>query len=64
MVSKVEPSRTMTQKVLKVGSSAAVVIPKQSLKELGWKIGDRVFVYVDLVQQKIVIVKKKIRLLI
>jgi len=32
----------MVQKVLKVGSSAAVTIPKKSLEELGLKIGDRV----------------------
>jgi len=32
----------MIQKVLKVGSSAAVTIPKDSLKELGLKIGDKV----------------------
>lgn len=37
----------MTQKVLKVGSSAAVTIPKKSLEELGLKIGDRVSVDVD-----------------
>jgi antitoxin component of MazEF toxin-antitoxin module len=37
----------MTQKVLKVGSSAAVTIPKRSLKELGIKIGDEVRVEVD-----------------
>ncbi len=37
----------MTQKVLKVGSSAAVTIPKKSLEELGLKIGDRVSVEVD-----------------
>ncbi|MBI3627643.1 MAG: AbrB/MazE/SpoVT family DNA-binding domain-containing protein [Candidatus Sungbacteria bacterium] len=37
----------MTQKVLKVGSSAAVTIPKKSLKELGLKIGDEVQVDVD-----------------
>ena len=37
----------MTQKVLKVGSSAAVIIPKKSLKELGLKIGDEVRVVVD-----------------
>ncbi|MBI2515196.1 AbrB/MazE/SpoVT family DNA-binding domain-containing protein [Candidatus Wolfebacteria bacterium] len=36
----------MTQKVLKVGSSAAVTIPKKSLKELGLKIGDWVSVVV------------------
>lgn len=37
----------MTQKVLKVGSSAAVTIPKKSLEELGLKIGDQVRVEVD-----------------
>lgn len=37
----------MTQKVLKVGSSAAVTIPKKSLGELGLKIGDRVNLSID-----------------
>ncbi|KKL82069.1 hypothetical protein LCGC14_1988460, partial [marine sediment metagenome] len=37
----------MTQKVLKVGSSAAVTIPKKSLDELGLSIGDKVIVEVD-----------------
>lgn len=37
----------MTQKVLKVGSSAAVTIPKKSLAELGLKIGDSVTLVVD-----------------
>lgn len=37
----------MTQKVLKVGTSAAVTIPKKSLEELGLKIGDNVFVDID-----------------
>lgn len=37
----------MTQKLLKVGSSAAVTIPKKSLKELGLRIGDSVHVDVD-----------------
>ena len=37
----------MTQKLLKVGSSAAVTIPKKSLEELGLKIGDRVSVDID-----------------
>ncbi|OGG37564.1 hypothetical protein A2110_02435 [Candidatus Jorgensenbacteria bacterium GWA1_54_12] len=37
----------MTQKVLKVGSSAAVTIPKKSLEELGLRIGDKVAVEVD-----------------
>jgi len=37
----------MTQKVLKVGSSAAVTIPKKSLEELGLKIGDKITVDLD-----------------
>ena len=37
----------MTQKVIKVGSSAAVIIPKKSLKELGLRFGDNVSVEVD-----------------
>lgn len=37
----------MTQKVLKVGDSAAVTIPKKSLAELGLKIGDQVIVEID-----------------
>ncbi len=46
----------MTQKVLKVGSSAAVTIPKKSLDELGLKPGDEVTVEVDK-QKKIVSIK-------
>lgn len=46
----------MTQKLLKVGSSAAVTIPKKSLKELGLKIGDEVRVAVD-VKEKMVIIE-------
>lgn len=37
----------MAQKVLKVGSSAAVTIPKKSLEELGLKVGDKVVVETD-----------------
>ena len=37
----------MVQKVLTVGDSAAVTIPKKSLEELGLKIGDRVSVEID-----------------
>jgi len=46
----------MTQKVLKVGSSAAVTIPKKSLAELGLKIGDMVTVEVDR-KQKLVLIE-------
>ena len=37
----------MTQKLLRIGSSAGVTIPKKSLKELGLKIGDEISVGVD-----------------
>jgi len=46
----------MTQKLLKVGSSAAVTIPKKSLEELGLKVGDKIIVEVDKVK-KIVSIK-------
>ena len=46
----------MVQKVLKVGSSAAVTIPKKSLEELGLKIGDRITVDIDK-NRKIVSIK-------
>ena len=48
----------MTQKVLKVGSSAAVTIPKKSLDELGLKPGDSVTVKVDKGEVRIVPVAK------
>jgi putative addiction module antidote len=45
----------MTQKVLKVGSSAAVTIPKKSLEELGLKPGDKVIVEIDKKRRAVVI---------
>ncbi len=45
----------MTQKVLKVGSSAVVTLPKKSLKELGIKIGDEVAVGVDVKKRRVVV---------
>ncbi len=37
----------MTQKVLKVGTSAAVTIPKSIMEKLGIRVGDRVTVGVN-----------------
>ena len=51
----------MTQKVLKVGSSAAVTISKDSLRELGLKIGDEVKVEVDK-RKKVVSIQRSNRL--
>ena len=46
----------MTQKVLRVGSSAAVTIPKEVLREFGLRIGDRVQVETDK-KRRVVMVK-------
>ncbi len=43
----------MTQKVIKVGDSVAVIIPKKSLKELGIRAGDTVSVEIDKKQRKV-----------
>ncbi|MEK7567571.1 MAG: AbrB/MazE/SpoVT family DNA-binding domain-containing protein [Patescibacteria group bacterium] len=45
----------MIQKVLKVGSSAAVTIPKKSLTELGIKIGDNVTLSIDKAGKRVTI---------
>lgn len=45
----------MIQKVLKVGSSAAVTIPKKSLEELDLKIGDRISVEIDKTRKAVLI---------
>lgn len=45
----------MIQKLLRVGSSAAVTIPKKSLKELGLEIGDEVRVDVDTANERVTI---------
>jgi len=42
----------MTQKVIKVGDSAAIIIPKKSLKELGIRLGDEVSVEIDKKQRR------------
>ena len=46
----------MTQKILKVGDSAAVTIPKKAMEELGLKIGDDINVKVDL-KKRVVLVQ-------
>lgn len=51
----------MTQKVLKVGTSAAVIIPKASLLELGLKPGDFVTVEVNK-RRRIVSIKPQTKL--
>lgn len=45
----------MIQKVLKVGDSAAVTIPKKSLEELGLKIGDQVKLEINSKNKKVII---------
>ena len=43
----------MIQKVLKVGSSLAVTIPKKSLKDLGIHAGGEVSVVIDVARKRI-----------
>jgi putative addiction module antidote len=45
----------MIQKILKVGSSAAVTIPKKSLDELGLEPGDQVLVEIDKNRRAVII---------
>lgn len=45
----------MTQKVLKVGSSAAVTIPKDILRELGVRIGDSIALHFNKTKKSVVI---------
>ena len=45
----------MTQKIIKIGSSVGVTIPKSSLKDLGFKEGDKVEVVVDKVSRTVTI---------
>ncbi len=45
----------MTQKVLQVGSSAGIIIPKKTLGELGLRIGDQVNLEANIKQKKLVI---------
>ena len=45
----------MIQKVFRVGSSAAVTIPKKSLKELCLKIGDSVAVTVNAAHKRLTV---------
>lgn len=45
----------MSNKIIKVGSSAAVTIPKKVLKTLAIDIGDKVFVNVDGKNRRVII---------
>jgi antitoxin component of MazEF toxin-antitoxin module len=42
----------MTQKVIKIGSSAGVIIPKKQLEELGLRVGDEADVTIKPAQAK------------
>ncbi|HRY59937.1 MAG TPA: AbrB/MazE/SpoVT family DNA-binding domain-containing protein [Patescibacteria group bacterium] len=45
----------MSNKIIKVGSSAAVTIPKKVLKSMSIDIGDNVFVSVDAKNRRFII---------
>jgi len=49
----------MLQKVIKVGNSAAVTIPKSFMDQANINIGDKVKVDTDLELQRIIIQRKK-----
>ena len=51
----------MVQKVLQIGSSAGVTLPKTLLQELGLKIGDQVQVRIDK-KRKVVIIEPNIEI--
>ena len=48
----------MTQKIIKVGNSAAVIIPKTLLQEVGLNIGNKVVIEKDQINQAFTISKK------
>lgn len=43
----------MVQKIIQVGNSYAVVIPKNLVDELNWKVGEKVFVDKDALSDSI-----------
>jgi len=45
----------MIQKIIKVGSSAAVTIPKKALEELNLRIGDSITVATNKAQKRVTI---------
>lgn len=45
----------MIQKIIKVGSSAAVTIPKRALEELNLRIGDSITVATDKAEKRVTI---------
>ena len=51
----------MVQKVLQIGSSAGVTLPKTLLHELGLKVGDQVQVKIDK-KKKVVIIEPNIEI--
>ncbi|MBI2641280.1 AbrB/MazE/SpoVT family DNA-binding domain-containing protein [Candidatus Roizmanbacteria bacterium] len=48
----------MAQKIIKVGNSAAIIIPKTLLQEVGLNIGNSVVVEKDITNQAFTISKK------
>lgn len=49
----------MTQKIIKVGTSSAVVLPKDTLAKLGLRVGDRVEVDLEKKRKEIIITPLK-----
>ena len=53
----------MSNKIIKVGSSAAVTIPRKVLASLAMSVGDRVFINVD-TKKRVVVVEPVVNALI
>ena len=51
----------MLQKVIKVGNSAAVTIPKSFMQEAGINIGDNIYLEPDLLSKSILMKTKKLK---
>jgi len=49
----------MTQKIIKIGTSAGIVLPKPTMKKMGLKIGDRVEVDLEKDRNEIVVTSER-----
>jgi bifunctional DNA-binding transcriptional regulator/antitoxin component of YhaV-PrlF toxin-antitoxin module len=49
----------MAQKVIQIGKSAGIIIPKKYLEDIGWKLGDNVYFRLDTKGNELLITKNK-----
>lgn len=48
----------MVTKVIKIGNSLGIIIPKKIVKSLGWKVGDIIVLYPNYKEGTIILKKK------